>query len=852
MISEGPKDKKSHNDPASYFPFSHSLHVYVYREMLKQESLYEASREGDDEKVAFLLKDWHNHEEKETYDLTSGLLFSADEGHDKVVKIYLDHGVNINTKGQQDGMFLTKTALMRAAASGHFSTVKLLLERRADLDVQDSHGTTALMRAAERNYPDIVSLLLRKGADKNLKTSGKILKDQGLTAYEIAEQNGCVNVLKIFSAYQQQQQSVILSEELYKVAQEGNSRLVRGLLVAGANLEYRDANGDQAIHMASDNGHNDVIRVLLDFGANIDSRGQCKYTPLHRAARSKQFRTVRLLIDFGADMNLLTSGGSTALIWATKKNDLRTACELVDRGADTKIERSFIDSEKTEKEFIGTALDLAKQLHYSKAIAVLLSDEKTSDDFYTAKVLFTATENANIKVLTNLLKRGASIEISNKIGESPFQIATRFPKIVKQEYHQQIETYKNSGIKPKDPIDNVIIRASKKSNEMAKLFIAQTLTHHDRESIARRVSDIVNHVKSNQSSFCGQKFYLKFSINNADETLLESIATQGLLKEREEVLDIMISNDGQEFGHSAEAEFRVMENVKNAVSSSVGLRDCLMSVQERFPWSTEKTLIKKFLSFIRLVVIGSCFYLFDVYTDIRFSQDMFAQAERNFTQERETCMKTFDDSFSEAFYGCKVNLTETTCMKAIRFVQKVGEECFETEHRFSDPSDWSIAGTVSYLHCGLAFLISIFIWWEIIETGEKCVSSIFKLPLPFITKTHKFLCEMELFENYSWSNRNDNSFTKKQYEEKKNIIAKKASSIENIVNLSLIIEASVESSFQFFFQTVYALPNIVLTFTDPSGSLTWNDLFNWKTSSILLSFISFAWAFYVIRSVTSF
>ena len=166
--------------------------------MLNQESLIEASKEGDDEKVALLLND-ENSKEEETFDLTSGLLFSADEGHDKVVKIFLDHGVNINNKGQQDGMFLNKTSLMRAAASGHFSTVNLLLERGADIDLQDSHGTTAMMRAAERNNPDVVSLLLRKGANKNLKTLGKVVKDQGLTAYEKAEQNGCVSVLKIFS-----------------------------------------------------------------------------------------------------------------------------------------------------------------------------------------------------------------------------------------------------------------------------------------------------------------------------------------------------------------------------------------------------------------------------------------------------------------------------------------------------------------------------------------------------------------------------------------------------------------------------------------------------------------------------
>ena len=71
---------------------------------------------------------------------------------------------------------------------------------------------------------------------------------------------------------------------------------------------------------------------------------------------------------------------------------------------------------------------------------------------------------------------------------------------------------------------------------------------------------------------------------------------------------------------------------------------------------------------------------------------------------------------------------------------------------------------------------------------------------------------------------------------------------DQIVNLSLIIESSVEASFQFFFQTVYVLPTLILSFTDVSGTSDWKDLFNWNIFSIVLSFASFAWAFYVIRS----
>ena len=149
--------------------------------MQKQESLFEASKDGDEEKIVSLLNDVN---EDESFDLTSGLILSADEGHDNVVKIFLDHGVNINNIGQKDGIFRNKTALMRAAASGHFSTVELLLEKGADMNQKDSLGTTAMMFAAERKFPDIVSLLLRKGADRSIRTDGKIWRGQRLTAYE--------------------------------------------------------------------------------------------------------------------------------------------------------------------------------------------------------------------------------------------------------------------------------------------------------------------------------------------------------------------------------------------------------------------------------------------------------------------------------------------------------------------------------------------------------------------------------------------------------------------------------------------------------------------------------------------
>ena len=51
---------------------------------------------------------------------------------------------------------------------------------------------------------------------------------------------------------------------------------------------------------------------------------------------------------------------------------------------------------------------------------------------------------------------------------------------------------------------------------------------------------------------------------------------------------------------------------------------------------------------------------------------------------------------------------------------------------------------------------------------------------------------------------------------------------------------------EFFFQTVYVLPTLVLSLTGLTGS-DWTVLVNWRIVSIILSFASFARSYYSIR-----
>ena len=67
-----------------------------------------------------------------------------------------------------------QTALHLAAKAGCISTVRTLLEERADPNARTHHDETALMEAADNGHDKVVELLIKFEADVNARThSGK-------------------------------------------------------------------------------------------------------------------------------------------------------------------------------------------------------------------------------------------------------------------------------------------------------------------------------------------------------------------------------------------------------------------------------------------------------------------------------------------------------------------------------------------------------------------------------------------------------------------------------------------------------------------------------------------------------
>ncbi len=106
--------------------------------------------------------------------LSTPLMTAAFLGKAEAAKILIDAGADLNYQNT-DG----STALHTAAVFGKTEVAKILIDAGIDLDIQNNDGSTALHTAAFFCHPEIVEALMEKGADKSLKNKN------GQTAYDV-------------------------------------------------------------------------------------------------------------------------------------------------------------------------------------------------------------------------------------------------------------------------------------------------------------------------------------------------------------------------------------------------------------------------------------------------------------------------------------------------------------------------------------------------------------------------------------------------------------------------------------------------------------------------------------------
>ncbi len=100
---------------------------------------------------------------------------------------------------------------------------------------------------------------------------------------------------------------------LMKASHLGEREAVRRLIEAGADLNARNADGNNALWLACVGGHPNIVDMLAEAGIDIDNRNDNGATPLMYAASSGKAAVVERLLARGADVNPETLDGFSAL-----------------------------------------------------------------------------------------------------------------------------------------------------------------------------------------------------------------------------------------------------------------------------------------------------------------------------------------------------------------------------------------------------------------------------------------------------------------------------------------------------------------------------------------------------------
>jgi ankyrin repeat protein len=318
----------------------------------------------------------------------------------------LDQGASPNTVDSRD-----VTPLMNAAAIGSLESMKLLVERGAEVNAQNAFGSTALMWSA--HDPGKVRLLLDHGADVNKvtktgrtalmiaalsnpssKTVGMLL-ERGADAPRLDQQGNnaflsavtgndpaTIHLLAGFAGDVNRASPVRGVTPLMAAVSMGNIELVKLLLRKGASVNAVSAsdrpqkvkNGIVALGaftplmMATTYGPPELVKILLDAGAKVNVADVRGMTPLMLAITSDRLdpAIVRMLLEHGADPTVKSLAGETALDWAEKfgQNDVIEAIgghpakgvrpitlQKARLGVRAALERSVELLEKTSAEF---------------------------------------------------------------------------------------------------------------------------------------------------------------------------------------------------------------------------------------------------------------------------------------------------------------------------------------------------------------------------------------------------------------------------------------------------------------------------------------------------------------------
>lgn len=259
-------------------------------------------------------------------------------------------------------------AFGRAAESGLFELVELMLERGADASCStcSKNWGSPLHLALRRGHGDVARLLLERGADVQARDRVKqetVLHTACDFGYfeiveELLERGASVDerdefgVSPLHDAHDVEIAQLLVAKgaDVHAVCTEGRTpvffaarrdegELFDYFVEQGADLGHLENDGGTLLHAAcAGRGSLDLVRRLLDHGLAASAATTTGWTALHYCAVEGFAAAVPLLVSAGANVDALASdgeiGGLTPLLISARYGNVSIAAKLLEAGAD--------------------------------------------------------------------------------------------------------------------------------------------------------------------------------------------------------------------------------------------------------------------------------------------------------------------------------------------------------------------------------------------------------------------------------------------------------------------------------------------------------------------------------------
>ncbi|MDR2601546.1 MAG: ankyrin repeat domain-containing protein [Spirochaetaceae bacterium] len=337
-------------------------------------------------------------------------------------------------------------------SSLHFSVrekrsgwTRLLLERRADVNIKNTVGTTPLHEAAVIGDVETMRQLINAGADVNGQDG------QGNTPMHLA----------IPPSAHQQALELLLSSKANPNLRDGRGDsplhvvislrreipVIEILLRGGADVSVHNIEGKTPLYTAVEEKAVELIPLLLNYNSDIFAAANNGSTPFERALADNNLTldalitertvlradnsgntpllvtvrlngnvdTVRKILDKNALVNARNHEGDTALHLAVRQNAAATGELLLSRGADV-----FLQNAKGESPLYLTFYSQGGYRQWMFNPIVLSARDGTG-----STILHYVTHWGLDAAISEIVARGANIEAQNVTGETPLFIAVK-------------------------------------------------------------------------------------------------------------------------------------------------------------------------------------------------------------------------------------------------------------------------------------------------------------------------------------------------------------------------------------------------------------------------------------------